>query len=157
MLHRHNGFKKRQSHSSRSKYIMETWTGEQNRTGGLGEGIALSFSCLQITTKLLHQRYLLLQPFIAKGLFIWAAALLLGKALNKQAKTELTCYKSIWSWLFFPPCWHKHSNILVASFQKPIYCQFDSSTRKYFFVTVAETHMKILYLDDFSITVSGAQ
>lgn len=104
------------------------------------------FSFLKAAVKLVHQRDLLLQSYISNNLPTCTVALTLNKApTSSEGRAELTCDKGIRSRLFFPPRWHEHGNIFVASFQKPIYCQFDSSTGKDFFVPMAETHIKFPY------------
>lgn len=111
------------------------------------EGLVITLLCLFPSCRLQYSCYKI--PSIIVFHFLWpvhlCSSIHIVQSIKQTSKgrTELTCDESIRSWLFFPPCWHKHCNILMASFQKPVYCQFDPSTRKYFFIPVAETHIKI--------------
>lgn len=48
-----------------------------------------------------------------------------------------TCYKHIWSWLLFPPRWHKDCNILVSPVPKPLDSQKDPSAGEHLFISMA--------------------
>lgn len=59
----------------------------------------------------------------------------------RAKEKALTCDESVGSGLLFSPSRYKDCDILVASFQKPVHCQFYSSAGKYFFVSMAERYV----------------